>query len=228
MTGFGHGEHTFCVAGSGVQPRRFTGGEGHNHQRGPETEHAHLTRCSSQMQDNRIKLICSLGVAGDMVGQEAGSGLWSGVSGVPGPFRPFEVLYLERDLVSRPWSLHSSTPSVSFGRVGQVKLSPNPIFSPNTLLCRHDHGDSRGSHRRRSEVVGGRGVELPRVLSPRRWARCESQCDQPALPALPADRPGGRRAARAAAAQSPQGEVVAEVPSTPHRYFTLMSSTRVL
>jgi len=38
-----------------------------------------------------------------------------------------------------------------------------------------------------------------------------------ALAALPADRPGGRRAARAAAAQSPQGEVVAEVPSTPHR-----------
>ena len=129
------------------------------------------------MQDNRIKLICSLGVAGDMVGQEAGSGLWSGVSGVPGPFCPFEVLYLERDLVSRPWSLHSSTPSVRFGRVGQVSMSsPNPIF---TLLCRHDHGDSRGSHRRRSEVVGGRGVELPRVLSPRRWRNVKASLIKP-------------------------------------------------
>ena len=46
-------------------------------------------------EESRIKLLifCSLGVAGDMVGQEAGSGLWSGVSGVPGHFHPFEVLY---------------------------------------------------------------------------------------------------------------------------------------
>lgn len=40
-------------------------------------------------------------------------------------------------------------------------------------------------------------------------------CSAPA--AHPADLPAGRRAARAAAAQSPRGEVVAEVPSTPHR-----------
>ena len=31
----------------------------------------------------------SLGLAGDMVGQEAGSGLWSGVSGVPGELSLF-------------------------------------------------------------------------------------------------------------------------------------------
>ena len=31
------------VSGSGVQPRRTGGGEGHNH-RNPESEHAHLTR----------------------------------------------------------------------------------------------------------------------------------------------------------------------------------------
>ena len=30
-------------SGSGVQPRRTGGGEGHNH-RNPESEHAHLTR----------------------------------------------------------------------------------------------------------------------------------------------------------------------------------------
>lgn len=35
--------------------------------------------------------------------------------------------------------------------------------------------------------------------------------------ALPADRPGGRQEARAAAARSPREEVVAGVPSTPHR-----------
>jgi len=38
-----------------------------------------------------------------------------------------------------------------------------------------------------------------------------------ALVAHPAGPPVGQRAAREAAAQSPQGEVVAEVPSTPHR-----------
>ena len=32
-----------CFSGSGVQPRRTGGGEGHNH-RNPESEHAHLTR----------------------------------------------------------------------------------------------------------------------------------------------------------------------------------------
>ena len=34
-------------------------------------------------------MLFSLGLAGDMVGQEAGSGLWSGVSGVPGELSLF-------------------------------------------------------------------------------------------------------------------------------------------
>ena len=51
---------------------------------------------------SRIKLsmICSLGVAGDMVGQEARSGLWSGVAGVPGQFHPSIFnFFIERPLV---------------------------------------------------------------------------------------------------------------------------------
>ena len=70
-------------------------------------------------------------------------------------------------------------------------------------------------------MVGGR-VELPRLLSPRRWTKShiepetETWCDQ-TVAARPADRPAGQRAARAAVAQSLQGEVVAEAPSTPHR-----------
>merc|ERR1712001_733849 len=67
-----------------------------------------------------------------LAAQEAGSGLWSGVSGVPGL-------------------------GVSIPRPHQSLLEE---------WDRHDHCDNRSSHRRRSEVVGGR-VELPRVLSPR-------------------------------------------------------------
>ena len=48
----------------------------------------------------------------------------------------------------------------------------------------------------------------------------ETRFDQ-TVAARPADLPAGQRAARAAAAQSPQGEVVAEAPSTPHRYPNL-------
>ena len=41
------------------------------------------------LTDISTNMLFSLGLAGDMVGQEAGSGLWSGVSGVPGEFALF-------------------------------------------------------------------------------------------------------------------------------------------
>ena len=48
----------------------------------------------------------SLGLAGDMVGQEAGSGLWSGVSGVPGELSLFrEFLPKSFDLLS--WKFYT-------------------------------------------------------------------------------------------------------------------------
>lgn len=49
------------------------------------------------------------------------------------------------------------------------------------------------------------------------WGVASSFLGCSVLAAHPADRPAGQRAARAAAAQSPQGEVVVEAPSTPHR-----------
>jgi len=49
------------------------------------------------------------------------------------------------------------------------------------------------------------------------WGVASSFLGCSVLAARPADRPAGQRAARAAAAQSLQGEVVAEAPSTPHR-----------
>ena len=89
-------------------------------------------------------------------------------------------------------------------------------------LCRHDHGEGRSSHRRRSEVVGSR-VELPRVLSPRRWKtygkmeKKKNKTDINCFAAPRADHLVGQQGARGVAARSPRGEVVAEVPSTPHR-----------
>jgi len=49
------------------------------------------------------------------------------------------------------------------------------------------------------------------------WGVVSSFLECSALAAHPAGRPVGQQAARKAVAQSPQGEVVAEVPSTPRR-----------
>ena len=71
-----------CRVGSAASPHRWRGAQP------PPRDGACSLDQVRQMQDKRIKLsmIDSLGVVGDMVGQEAGSGLWSGVSGVPGHF----------------------------------------------------------------------------------------------------------------------------------------------
>lgn len=60
-------------------------------------------------------------------------------------------------------------------------------------------------------------AEAPIGAGVRWWGVASSFQGCSALAAHPADRLGGRRGARAVAAQSPRGEVVAEVPSTPHR-----------
>lgn len=60
-------------------------------------------------------------------------------------------------------------------------------------------------------------AEAPIGAGARWWGVVSSFQGCSALAARPADRPAGRRAVRAAAAQSPRGEVVAEAPSTPHR-----------
>ena len=130
----------------------------------------------------------------------------------------------EKDLLSRPWSLHSSTTSVSFGRVGQVATRPY-LLHLEVVHLSHFAVQARPWRQQRlpsaQERGGGGSCRASKGAQPSQVEKCESQFDQTILPARPADRPAGRRAVRAAAAQSPRGEVVAEAPSTPHRYPNL-------
>ena len=124
--------------------------------------------------------------------------------------------------MSRPRSLHSATPSVSFGRVGQViqtyPLHLGVAHLTHLILC------CAGMTMATAGAPIGAGARWWGVVSS--FLGCSAlaggeksgtEFDQ-SVAAHPVGRPVGQRAAREAVAQSPQGEVVAEVPSTPRRY----------
>ena len=178
-----------------MQPRR-TGGEGHNHRPETEHVHL-TARCRPQThEEEKLNFQCftawvQLGTWSDrrlaldygrecLGSQVSLSHFDMFMSRVPGQCFPFPYFFFFMETpclglgvsIPRP---HQSLLEEWDRYDPQMALNPKVANMmhlghtghPDKLVYRHDHCDNRSSHRRRSEVVGGR-VELPRVLSPRR------------------------------------------------------------